>query len=457
MPETTENYVRIPRKDEKLFQPGTIRTVTLDKSKGIKALMGKLKGESAMTIMTVLFPTDSFDMKSAQAWLKDHNLERYWLKQLLYEGRFKHPQNPDEKVVLDKKTLREIADNTLQYLEQGGRIPVTIPPHPQTSEEKIENKTGNLMDVLQIDETDVFGVLELSDKANDWVKNNKVETVSPGVVYNVRTAHGTFSNLIDHVCITADPFLTKQSGFQPMTAESYNYAHVYFGDTMNGYNGTGIWTDSTTWFPEKNKGGVMDDIKAMFEKIMEYVKPSSSDNDKNKEVTMNEVEQLKADKVKLESDVADLKKKLDEANKTIEQYTTKENTAKMEAFSKRAEQCVEVGKMTPDERDKVIASFTAFKNQGVSELKMEGQKDPKPIADLLMETYEAREDGYITKPKLDNEVQKIRIGKQTFDMETTEGRNEFSDYVDKISKQEKISYEDARQKVLLKIETKGGN
>ena len=78
MPEITENYIRLPVREEGGFQKGSIKTITLDKSKGIKALIGKLKGETSTTIMTLLFPKDSFDTKTAKKWKEEHNLENYY-------------------------------------------------------------------------------------------------------------------------------------------------------------------------------------------------------------------------------------------------------------------------------------------------------------------------------------------------------------------------------------------
>lgn len=70
--DVTEDYIRIRQKDPGDFQDGSMRTVVLDEAKGIKAVMGKLKGSSTMTIQTYLFDVDKWDEARAKAWVEKH-------------------------------------------------------------------------------------------------------------------------------------------------------------------------------------------------------------------------------------------------------------------------------------------------------------------------------------------------------------------------------------------------
>jgi hypothetical protein len=65
MPETTENYHRIPVVRKK--KGNELRTITL--GKGIKALYDPKR----KVIVTYLFSVDQYTMKEAKLWIKKHN------------------------------------------------------------------------------------------------------------------------------------------------------------------------------------------------------------------------------------------------------------------------------------------------------------------------------------------------------------------------------------------------
>lgn len=64
MPETTENFHRVPARRKK--KDAKIRTITV--SKGIKALYD-VKNK---VIVTYLFDKDKYSMKDAKKWVKNH-------------------------------------------------------------------------------------------------------------------------------------------------------------------------------------------------------------------------------------------------------------------------------------------------------------------------------------------------------------------------------------------------
>lgn len=57
------------------FDEESFRTKILDKTTGLAAIMGKLKGESSMTIQAYRFPKDKYTAEEARKWLKDHDLK----------------------------------------------------------------------------------------------------------------------------------------------------------------------------------------------------------------------------------------------------------------------------------------------------------------------------------------------------------------------------------------------
>lgn len=71
-PEVTENYIRIRQKDPNDFQSDRFRVITLSKPKGIKAIIGRLKGKTTTTIQSFLFDKKKWNTKKAQNWIKEH-------------------------------------------------------------------------------------------------------------------------------------------------------------------------------------------------------------------------------------------------------------------------------------------------------------------------------------------------------------------------------------------------
>jgi len=72
MPETTENYHRIPVRAMSDFVDGSIKTITLSAGKHIKALSGKLRDGGSMAIKTYLFDVKFWSMAEAKQWVKGH-------------------------------------------------------------------------------------------------------------------------------------------------------------------------------------------------------------------------------------------------------------------------------------------------------------------------------------------------------------------------------------------------
>ena len=72
MPEITEKKVRIPVADKGSFQKDSFRTITLSAKDGIKAVIGRKKGETKTTVQSILFDKERWTMERAKAWVKKH-------------------------------------------------------------------------------------------------------------------------------------------------------------------------------------------------------------------------------------------------------------------------------------------------------------------------------------------------------------------------------------------------
>lgn len=73
-PEIVGNEIRVRVKNPDLFVPSSFRTIELDKSKGIRAIVGKLKSnpEGGMQVQAYRFDKDKWTVEEAGAWVKAH-------------------------------------------------------------------------------------------------------------------------------------------------------------------------------------------------------------------------------------------------------------------------------------------------------------------------------------------------------------------------------------------------
>jgi hypothetical protein len=61
-----KDSIRARQADPSGFEKGSFKTITLDKSKDIKAVIGKPKGKSTTKIQTVIFPKKNFTVTQAK-------------------------------------------------------------------------------------------------------------------------------------------------------------------------------------------------------------------------------------------------------------------------------------------------------------------------------------------------------------------------------------------------------
>lgn len=118
--ETTENYVRVRVRDVGDFQEGSLRTITISKDKGIKAVIGRLKGETTTTVQAYLFDKDKWSEAEAEAWVREHK-EKGMMeickideeKQIVY-GCFLVPMKEDlQGDIISEEDVEKVAHNFL--------------------------------------------------------------------------------------------------------------------------------------------------------------------------------------------------------------------------------------------------------------------------------------------------------------------------------------------------------
>jgi cation transport regulator len=74
-PDVTDGYIRFRQREPSEFKKGSFRTITLSEKKGIKAVIGVLKGKTTTVIQSYIFDKNKFTVDEAKKWLKDHNAQ----------------------------------------------------------------------------------------------------------------------------------------------------------------------------------------------------------------------------------------------------------------------------------------------------------------------------------------------------------------------------------------------
>lgn len=86
MPYPNEHSARV--KSPGLFKPESFRRKELD---GVSAVMGRLKGQTTMTVQAYRFPVDKYTPAQAKKWLKDNDIEDYTFEPAKEEKETVHP------------------------------------------------------------------------------------------------------------------------------------------------------------------------------------------------------------------------------------------------------------------------------------------------------------------------------------------------------------------------------
>lgn len=69
-PDVKENTIRIRIKNPGLFQQESFRTITL--TSGVKAVVGRRKGQTKTSIQSLIFDKKKYDLSKAKNWVSKH-------------------------------------------------------------------------------------------------------------------------------------------------------------------------------------------------------------------------------------------------------------------------------------------------------------------------------------------------------------------------------------------------
>lgn len=107
--EETANEIRYRVKDPGQFQSNSFRTITLQQSPKINAIIGKLDGETTTTIQSLRFAADDWSMADAKKWVTDHADKIKSSDELLIKAEW------------TTQYMDDLPDSSFAYIESGGQ------------------------------------------------------------------------------------------------------------------------------------------------------------------------------------------------------------------------------------------------------------------------------------------------------------------------------------------------
>lgn len=128
----TENSFRYRVKDPEKFQDGSFRTI--DITDGVKAVIGRLKGEKTTTVQSVIFSKDKFKtLDKAKKWLNEHpDLKEKWIPymsatKIVREAMEKqHEEEIKECWQLNKSTVKFMDPNLMKIIVKESLVPFSM-------------------------------------------------------------------------------------------------------------------------------------------------------------------------------------------------------------------------------------------------------------------------------------------------------------------------------------------
>jgi len=136
-PEVTEDYIRVKIKDPTTCQKEYFSMITISRTKGIKAVLGRLKGQTSTIVQSYLFTKERWTEKEAQEWTNEH-------RGTYEEGPY--------------KTIRE--------------LPPAVKKYPKGAQQVFRSAFNNALKTYN-DETTAFKVAYAALK--NWLKSHKGE------------------------------------------------------------------------------------------------------------------------------------------------------------------------------------------------------------------------------------------------------------------------------------------
>ncbi len=182
--ETTEKNIRSGHRPVEDFQTDTLKTITLDESQGIQAIVGKPVGKETMEVQSYLFSLDKgWTLEKAKDWFNKHNTTKEHVYALL-------PFVVAEKVIDKPLKIRGLAMTT--GISRNFNIYTPA---------ELESFAGKLVDApVYMEHVSAVNAVGKVTKT-EWDGHNLLYEAE---IYDDETAAKIRKGLIQHVSVGAD-------------------------------------------------------------------------------------------------------------------------------------------------------------------------------------------------------------------------------------------------------------
>ena len=287
------------------FEPNSFRTNTLPN--GVVQILGKLKGQSTMTVQAFRFPKDKFTPEQARKWLADHNIKIILFEPASENKALEYVDISNVEVFKegthngDKYDANDIDDFVSNFKELKDKL---IPKVKITHAEEQKSLAGlaSYGDVKNVFTKIVGGIkrlfvdlIRVPDEVANWIKDGRFAERSIEVFRNITVDGKKFKNVLAKVSLLGHE-IPSVSGMKPieLTLDIDTEMHFDFDNNLEletvtyGYE-LNNEDEKIYNFSSCNKGGVTVDLQAIiteFKKLQEQIATMSGnlkgDEDKKK-------------------------------------------------------------------------------------------------------------------------------------------------------------------------------
>jgi len=180
----TENYIRLRQREPEEFNRDTFVIVWLSESKGIKAVMGKLKGKESgpLVIQSYLFVKEKWTVEEAKKWVEEH-------KKSVKNSDMSYSQIWEEinNIISKKKNLQEFVVDIFEeyfifskdgeyykqlYNVKDGKVEIKGSPIPVKRVLEYREEVNNMRKEQKMDKSKIVDEL-ISNELTKWKEEDR--------------------------------------------------------------------------------------------------------------------------------------------------------------------------------------------------------------------------------------------------------------------------------------------
>ncbi|MGC8895670.1 MAG: hypothetical protein ACP5LB_02725 [Candidatus Bathyarchaeia archaeon] len=232
--EITDQYIRSGHRSPEEFEPNSLRTITLNESEGIKAVVGKPKGKDKMNVQSYLFEiSKGWTIEKAKAWFEKHRKNEASLPIKVLEKIVDKPLKI-RGIALRAGMSRNFNIYTLEELQAFAQKLVSAPVYVEHV--AVPNAVGKIVKA-EWDGTNLWYEAEIyDDEIAEKIRKGLIGHVSVGADYETidvvdgKIPHGLHDAELSLVAVPGVPetniqilerLIVKEQEFEPIISGEY--------------------------------------------------------------------------------------------------------------------------------------------------------------------------------------------------------------------------------------------